>query len=224
MLAAALTVAVAAASTRDIDGQQYPLELAGGKQVLVGGGTRYKYGMIKVYAVALYVSRATSDKWAVDHRGKSAATLAADASFYESIIKSRSSKSLLLQFHRAVDSGTVAGALKDALTSRLDEPVVKAFHEALERALGGGKVKQGAQIYFTCSDSKVTIGVGSPSAAAVVNEGTVCPALLDVYYGKEPISPSAKDGVAAGVALLPEPKPKAEPKAEPPKAEPKEEM
>ena len=38
------------------------------------------------------------------------------------------------------------------------------------------------------------------SSGATVKEKGVCAALFDVYYGKSPVSPAAKDGAATGFA------------------------
>jgi hypothetical protein len=47
----------------------------------------------------------------------------------------------------------------------------------------------------------LSIGEGSTRWAAVtLKEKGLCPALFDVYFGKAPVSPAAKDGVAVGFA------------------------
>lgn len=59
----------------------------------------------------------------------------------------------------------------------------------------------GLKLHFACKDGAVHIAVGTTASVASVKGGT-CKALYDVYFGAEPISPAAKDGVAAGLALL----------------------
>ena len=105
---------------------------------------------------------------------------------------------LMLQFHRSVDSGAVAGALKDALSPRLDAAVVTEFHEALTKALSDG-VPAGSKLHFTCDDSRALhIAVGSTASVATLSAPKLCDALFDVYFGKSPISPAAKASVELG--------------------------
>ena len=44
-------------------------------------------------------------------------------------------KSMVLNFHRSVDSATVAGAIKDSLQSSLDQETLIGFHTAITKAL-----------------------------------------------------------------------------------------
>ena len=58
-----------------------------------------------------------------------------------------------------------------------------------------------AQLYFMCKGADALyIGEATPSAQANLYEKGACSALLDIYYGKSPISPAAKEGTAAGFA------------------------
>ena len=131
-------------NTQAIDGQPFPdwIKSGGATRQLTGGGTRYKYGVAKVYAVGLYVAESalgaggTLAKWV----GGDPKALAKDASFRNSLTKMQFPKVLLLQFHRAVDGPTVAKALNDALAKKLGADVLAAFKEALERVAQGVRV------------------------------------------------------------------------------------
>ena len=192
------------AATRSIDGQDYPLwqRIRGAKQTLVGGGTRYKFGVVKVYAAGLYVDEAAIEGPLRSFRSSSAKALQADTAFLETVIELPAPKTLLLQFHRSVDAGAVTGALKDALSPRLDAPVLAAFDEALAAALQPTGVPAGLKLYLSCSEGGLHIGVQSTEAARSVVEPAVCPALFDVYFGSAPISTPIRDGMAAGFAEL----------------------
>ena len=208
----ALTLAVLArgadadcSTTTSIDGQSFAdcLTIDGATLLLTGGGTRYKYGVAKVYAVGLYVAESalgaggTLAKWV----GGDPKALAKDASFRNSLTKMQFPKVLLLQFHRAVDGPTVAKALNDALAKKLGADVLAAFKEALERVLAGG-TEAGTKLFFKCGMSLgLVMGVGTHSGLASV-DGAACRALLEVYYGDSPVSAQAKDGMLAGFARL----------------------
>ena len=105
-----------------------------------------------------------------------------------------------MQFHRSVGSDAMVTALDEAMSKRLPATTVKKFRDAVVKALGDAAIAKGASIYFMCRASTLTIGNGSPSASATLKEKGVCPALFDVYYGKQPVSPAAKEGAATGFA------------------------
>ena len=68
------------------------------------------------------------------------------------------------------------------------------------KALGDGAIAKGAHLYFMCKSSTLIIGSGAPRNDALLREKGVCAALFDVYYGKAPVSPPAKEGAAIGFA------------------------
>ena len=164
----------------------------------VGGGTRYKYGVAKVYAVGLYVDEAAvagALKAYADVDGKA---LAKDASFYAAVAKVP--VTLLLNFHRSVDGATIAGALKDSLAKKLDAATLASFEASLTGVLKDG-VKPDTKLYFACGGGDLGIGLGAPDVRATA-PGAACGALMDVYYGASPVSAQAKEGMALGFAKL----------------------
>ena len=182
-----------------IDGLSFPASLRMGyvDQQLTGGGTRTKYGVAKVYAVALYIDAAGAASSLKKFAGKAAPK---QPKFYAALIDGTFARTLALQFHRSVSSDAMIGALDEAMAKRLPADTVTKFREALLKALGTGAIAKGAQIYFMCKASTLSIGSGSPSASVSLKAKGVCPALFDTYYGKSPVSPAAKEGAAVGFA------------------------
>jgi len=182
-----------------IDGASFPSELKMGgiSQQLTGGGTRTKYGVAKVYAVALYVDTAAASsslkKFASPKPIK-------DQKFFQALVDGTYSRTLFLQMLRGVASDAMVSALEEALSKRLSSAVLAKFREALLKALPSTSLAKGDKLYFQCKGGVMSIGEGSPSAGATIKDKAVCPAFFDVYFGKSPVSPAAKDGVAAGFA------------------------
>ena len=83
---------------------------------------------------------------------------------------------------------------------QLSAGTLAKFRAAFLSALSSDSLAKGTQIYFGCKGESLSIGEGSPSARATLKEKGVCSALFDTYFGKSPVSPAAKDGVAAGFA------------------------
>ena len=190
-----------------IDGRPYAdwLRIRGVKQTLTGGGTRYKYGIAKVYALGLYIQdEAFSTPPLKSFEGTPAKKLGSDFSDAVSQLPLTRSVTMLLQFHRSVSEATVADALKDALISRLDIAIVDRFHRFLSGVLEASGVPVGLKLYLACSPGGMDIAVGPNLELAKltrVDEPDVCPALLDVYFGAEPVSQPIKDGMVAGAVV-----------------------
>ena len=74
--------------------------------------------------------------------------------------------------------------------------------QALLKALSSESIERGAQLFFQCKGGTLVISKGSYNAAAssTLREKGICSALFDVYYGKTPVSPAAKEGAAVGFA------------------------
>ena len=136
---AALLVATANAAdvcgnTQAIDGQQFPdwIKSGGSTRQLTGGGTRYKYGVAKVYALGLYIDEGTTTGALSKFAGKEGKQLAADQKFHDAVITGKFGKTMLLQFHRAVGGellaffagifaeGASCNAFVDVQTERVD--------------------------------------------------------------------------------------------------------
>ena len=94
----------------------------------------------------------------------------------------------------------MVSALDEALAKRLPAATVAKFRATFLKALPSESLAKGAQIFFQCKSGALSIGEGSPAVKATLKEKGVCSALFDVYFGKQPVSAAAKDGVAAGFA------------------------
>ena len=202
LLLAAANAADVCSNTRAIDGQQFPdwIKSGGSTRQLTGGGTRYKYGVAKVYALGLYIDEGVASGALAKFAGKDGKQLAADQKFHDAVIQGKFGKTLLLQFHRAVGGEKVAEALKDSLSDKLDAKTLETFKDKLFGVIADG-VNKGTKLYFECSGGDVGISVDSLKAQAKA-PSSVCDALLKTYYGKAPVSAQAKEGMAHGFAAL----------------------
>lgn len=183
-----------------IDGLSFPpsMKMAGTQQLVTGGGTRTKYGVAKVYAVALYLDESGGKSALSKFATGSAPTK--NAKFYKALIDGPFARTLHLQFHRSVASDAMVTALDEAMSKRLPADALAKFRAAFLKALPAGNLAKGANVYFMCKGNTMAIGEGSPSAASTLTTKGVCTALFDVYFGKSPVSVPAKEGVAAGFA------------------------
>ena len=122
-----------AAAGDSIDGLAFPGQLKG--QTFVGGGTRAKYGAVKVYAVGLYIDAGRAASSLKPFVGLPAEKL--PSNFFKVLQTGKFDRTLLLQFHRAVAAETVAGALRDSLAGRLSAAVLDKFRSTLLATLVG---------------------------------------------------------------------------------------
>ena len=182
-----------------IDGLSFPatLKMNGVTQALTGGGTRTKYGVAKVYAVALYIH---SDGASSSLKKFAGAKAPKQPGFYSALVDGAFAKTLMLQFHRSVSADAMVSALDEAMAKRLPAATVTKFRAAMVKALGDGNIAKGAHLYFMCKASTLLIGSGTPKIDAMLKEKGVCAALFDVYYGKSPVSVPAKENAAVGFA------------------------
>ena len=115
-----------------IDGIMFAptLQMNGATQRFFGGGTRYKFNVVKVYAAGLYVD-ADGAALLKACAGKSAVELTKTSSFYDKLVVGKFGKTLLLQFHRSVSTTAMADAMRDSLSKKLEKNSLKKFTQAL---------------------------------------------------------------------------------------------
>jgi hypothetical protein len=192
-------------ATTQIDGRDFPEWVAvdGERQLLTGGGTRYKYRVAKVYALGLYVAEGAVAGALAPFAGKGAKALRADPAFFAAAKTGAFGKTLLLNFHLRVHGDAIAKALKDALTGRLSDAVLEEFRATVESVLEKG-TKAGTKLYFFCGTDALGVAVGATTIDASIpaHGAKICGALMDTYYGSDPVSPQAKAGMAEGFAKL----------------------
>lgn len=158
--------------------------------LFVGAGSRFKYGVVKVYAVALYMPAQAPCR--------DLACLTAPWS--DSAELQPFQRNLHLAFHRSVDPAAVQTALVEALAPKLEADALRDFKGALEKVLEVG-VKAGTALHFMClpgmAGMRVSAALGTKTSSSIsVSSLSICPALMEVYFGKDSVAPAAKDAVS----------------------------
>lgn len=181
-----------------IDGRAFPptVTVGGITQQLTGGGTRVKYGVAKVYAVALYLDRNGAASSLKRFAGGAAPTK--QSKFYDALINGGFARTLHIKMHRPVAADAMVSALNEALSKRLSTTVVDKFRAAFLGALPSDSLARGDALSLMCKGNALHIAAGGTKQT--VREKGLCSALFDVYFGKSPVSPAAKEGVATGFA------------------------
>lgn len=170
---------------------------------LLGTGYREKRFAIvgvKVYAAGLYVDFSILDKLDATE-GKS------DAFLFDLIFQAPLEKSLQIVLVRDVDGKTFWDALDDAISPRIkspttiDESALSTFRSTFEKRA----LKKGTSIFLIwLNPTKMLVSVsteGMPSGTdATIESSNVALALFDVFFGREPVSPTLKASVANGLA------------------------
>ena len=109
-----------------IDGAVFPPSLERGGGALVGGGTRTKYGVAKVYAVALYIDSAGAAgslrRFAADSKPPK------NSKFYQALIDGTFTKTLYLQMLRSVASDTSTHAFSPTCLPLVLLPLAACSH------------------------------------------------------------------------------------------------
>ena len=160
----------------------------------IGGGTRTKYGIAQIYAAALYVNPKVLQKNRASNDNNMLAAVIADAS---------STKTITLHFLRDVDAQKVQESLQQELSKRLSKPRMEAFVDKLHQVLPPDRVTKGSEITMTCSNGNKKLTFASAGKTAVLaNDKEACPALWDVYIGKEAVSKDIRDGFQKGATAV----------------------
>mmetsp|Transcript_31201 Transcript_31201/g.47790 ORF Transcript_31201/g.47790 Transcript_31201/m.47790 type:complete len:101 (-) Transcript_31201:1579-1881(-) len=89
-------------------------------------------------------------------------------------------------------------ALDEALSTRLEKESREKFNNALHRVLPDVEVPIGMEVTLVCKGDTVFVGCSYSYAKVSVKDKTLCPALFDVYIGKNPVSDEIKEGFGAG--------------------------
>ncbi|KAI3753620.1 hypothetical protein L2E82_25679 [Cichorium intybus] len=178
---------------------------------LIGTGFREKVFAIigvKVYAAGLYLNPNITDKldaW----KGRTSAQIQDDSSIFDLIYQAPLEKSLQIVLVRDVDGKTFWDALNDAISPRIkspnaiDETALSKFRSIFQER----PLKKDALIFLTWLDSsKILIHLsneGIPSSPeATIESENVTRSLFDVFFGREPVSPSLKASISNGLASI----------------------
>uniref|UniRef100_A0A7S0M1E9 Chalcone isomerase domain-containing protein n=1 Tax=Cryptomonas curvata TaxID=233186 RepID=A0A7S0M1E9_9CRYP len=171
----------------------FPKELVSGSNTLtfLGAGERKKaiFGplAVNVYAIGLYVD------------SELAKTAGPGADAAETLITGAFPKALRLVMARAVSADKIGDALADQI-----EPRIKGTDAPLEEFKGFFKamasLEAGQEILFAIDGAEML--VTAPGGTRAFESRALCDALLHVYLGEEPVSPTAKAAMVHGFVAL----------------------
>lgn len=179
------------------------IETPTGIHVLAGTGVRTRTVLkVKVYTFGLYVdadrARTSLARW----RGKTAADLANDASFYDELLKGATPMTMRLEMARDVGAKQMAEAFDDALAPRVAQAAQRGMPGGAEalgrfRALFTGELTKGTELLFSWAPGdRLLVSIAGRPVGEIANRALAW-ALFDVYLGAKPISPDGKKTVIA---------------------------
>jgi len=166
----------------------------GDSQLLfAGGGDRYKYGLVKVYTIAAYLSQSMFG--APDCPAASPDT--------DAIIASSDDKAFEIYMQFGISMDLMTEAIVEALEPRLPADSVHQTIKALEDgmlAFNINKLSSGKKIYLRCSADILIITLDGPDTPAQeVSSPGLCSGLWEMYIGADPLDNGAiKSGFEAG--------------------------
>mmetsp|Transcript_37629 Transcript_37629/g.80316 ORF Transcript_37629/g.80316 Transcript_37629/m.80316 type:complete len:229 (+) Transcript_37629:94-780(+) len=190
--------AAPAASERIIDGVAFPGEIkaAGAKQLLIGGGTRSKWGF-KVYALGIY-----SDPKLIKSLKKKYPGDASGTNLSKDFGEGKQARTLLLRFRRGVASADISEALGEALVDKIGEEKSSQFSQFVLDVVGSDRLEKGSEVYISCKGERLWSSLAEGKEALAIGVKGLCAAIFEVYLGSGPVSPQAKDGFEKGFADL----------------------
>lgn len=166
---------------------------SGNWQKLLGTDCRFKWGLVKVYAVGIYADSAFV-RSAQNIRMKNAADL---EPMPTSILRSDVNATVVLKFCRHVDSATMSRAIADSLRPRLEANTTGEHSIAVDRLcalLETIEINEHSELAFYIeakrNDMHIVFKADSGAEAVwlgVVEGSGLSNALLDVYIGKSAI-------------------------------------
>ncbi|CAM9579592.1 unnamed protein product, partial [Phaeothamnion confervicola] len=157
------------------------LAFNGNQLTLLGVGVRQKaiaVVSVNVYAVGLYLPQQSAAKALSRFSGAVPGALAGDASYY-SALSALPQKYLHLIFARAVAAH-------------------KRFTSLLLTAVGAVGPRQGQSISLG-ADGGTMVVLSDGKFIGEVKDAALAAAVFDLYVGKEPVSPAAKEAFASGL-------------------------
>jgi len=196
--AAAVAAAAAAAALCDAPGIKEPatgMEFDGSIEgaELRGLGCRYKFGLVKIYAVGIYSSVPSPFTNA-----------GSDEAVCRAVLDSTQPKAVVLKMARGLDSKSLVGALEDAFKPRLSKDGRSmagwsVFRDSILQQTGS-RCEPEDEFYFCCEGDRLSVTLkrkGDLHVSEAVVDKDICWALFDTYLGvEEPeVSPSLKKAV-----------------------------
>eukprot|EP00051_Salpingoeca_urceolata_P032415 m.15607 g.15607 ORF g.15607 m.15607 type:complete len:292 (+) comp5061_c0_seq1:683-1558(+) len=168
-------------------------------RLFVGSGCRYKWGLVKVYAVALYVGE-------VDVR----AAPSDGNSFVEAVATGRVPATLVIKMARDVPAATMNSALQEALITRVIQ--FGGGEKDLQAATALGELLLQGKANLT-TETEVALGVDVTADGTLrltvaidghdlgqIRNNCLCHAVLDTYAGTLAVSGEARASFVKGRA------------------------
>lgn len=182
-----------------IDGLPFPgdVAVAGSKQLLIGGGTRSKWG-VRVYGVGIYGDHKLCKSLQLEHSSGTVTVSALSRQFRESTRM----RTVLLRFRRAVASSDVSEALREALLNKVGKEPSAKFSSFILGMVGNARLEKGAELFLSCKGETVRASLAEGGASHTLSIKGLCTAIFEVYLGDNPVSPQAKEGFEKGIANL----------------------
>lgn len=158
-----------------------------GGMKLVGTGVRIKFVFVKVYAVGTYM----------DPVAMAAVKSRPEEEIEQALLDPTYPRVIRIELAREITSKQFVDAVCEALEPRMHGQDLWALEE-FKSFNPDGLLMKGAQTYMTIRGD--TLLYESPGGVfGQIKSKTFCKAMCDVYYGKDPVSPTHKQSVMDGV-------------------------
>lgn len=165
---------------------------------LLGVGVRVKI-VVNVYAAGFYAEPAAMRAASAPFTDAPAAKLASNAKLFDALADSASSKQVVLTFARDVGASKIAEAL-----SAVPGASAKARAE-LEACIvqKNGDLKKGDSLALAWKGrDAVAVKGGAGATLCAFRDRALASGLLQMYLGKDAVSPKLKSSIAHGVKAL----------------------
>lgn len=167
-------------------------------QALAGTGCRLMGGIVRVYAVGVYVSPIALRASLRAHKGRQAAELLTDAKFWSDVC-TRTEAVVRLVVAREVTGAHMATGFERGLTKATKRSASHKRFAALFKKLGVMKV--GSEVIIRCEKGIVELLVDGRHVGSV-DDNALAPDILAMYLGERAVTPSLKADAARGFADL----------------------
>ena len=169
---------------------------------LLGVGLRSKYGLVSVYAYAVYVEDAPEVHEEISAAAElSAAERLKEERLWSRIIESSARKEIVLEMQRTITGEDFKTAFQDSLGSRVSSKQGKKALEEFAGAFTGVSLDSGARLEFQVEKGAILRTMLDGRVLSVVDNIELATALMDVYLGKQPVSTQGKKKFAEDLHL-----------------------
>ncbi|KAG5188908.1 chalcone isomerase [Tribonema minus] len=175
---------------------------------LAGTGVRVKKigpAAFKVYAVGMYVDSAKARSELSKHSSTESRALSKSDAFFKDARSASFEKTLVLKMARKVGAEKMVNALAESVKPRLAPGGDAALEEfqtvLLDAVTKEGAANKGMQFGFVCKPGSLCVSIDGKTAGTI-NSEQLRSAMLDVYLGKDAVSPGAKTSFAEGMSSM----------------------